>query len=351
MTPPLVEVESRHCRDPQTPQIYARWRPTSPYPTHSLHRPAVSRGLSTGVDLFTGIPAFDDSETTYAYTQQCHPLEGTSRGDPTPQRSLAYTDCYQHDHPPQRRIYEAIHPPHSSSFGPLRDNPIQSSNRRHNQSRLEGAYQLLCKVSQQTMSEQDGAMPYMPISLYAEEQDDIFRKTNDRLSECAFNFFARHQFPIPLEKDKRPVRIPADREWTEWVYLIKELATKRRSPSHVIYNGQIKQLVTVLESSLEMRHAAKHQSRPLRDDRNVFQIVSAGIQVAKALKDASVTGFLDRLYTTTESTVQERQSGRTLASRNPVVGTVPDREPTNTVREPYSIGLQLREQALPFAGT
>lgn len=27
--------------------------------------------------------------------------------------------------------------------------------------------------------------------------------------------------------------------------------------------------MTILENSLEMRHAAKHQSRPLKDDRNV----------------------------------------------------------------------------------
>jgi hypothetical protein len=64
------------------------------------------------------------------------------------------------------------------------------------------------------------------------------------------------------------------------------LATKRRIPARVLYNGQIKQFVTILENSLEMRHAAKHQSRPLKDDRNILQLISAGIQVAKIVKDA-----------------------------------------------------------------
>lgn len=93
----------------------------------------------------------------------------------------------------------------------------------------------------------------------------------------------------------RPVERPQDREWTEWVYLLKRLATKRRIPARVIYNGQIKQFATILENSLEMRHAAKHQSRPLKDDRNILQLISAGIQVAKILKDAAAMDYLDRL--------------------------------------------------------
>ena len=133
-------------------------------------------------------------------------------------------------------------------------------------------------------------------------------QVNDRLSQCAFDFIAKYQFPIPLEADKRPVRVPADREWTEWVYLLKRLATKRRVPARVLYNGQIKQLVTVLENSLEMRHAAKHQSRPLKDDRNVLQLISAGLQVAKILKDAACMEFLDSLYVHTERKIQSRKS-------------------------------------------
>lgn len=97
----------------------------------------------------------------------------------------------------------------------------------------------------------------------------------------------------------RPVERPQDREWTEWVYLLKRLATKRRIPARVLYNGQIKQFVTILENSLEMRHAAKHQSRPLKDDRNILQLISAGIQVAKILKDAAAMDYLDRLVSNT----------------------------------------------------
>lgn len=55
-----------------------------------------------------------------------------------------------------------------------------------------------------------------------------------------------------------------------------------------------------------MRHAAKHQSRPLKDDRNVLQLISAGIQVAKLLRDANAMTYMDQLYLATENTIHER---------------------------------------------
>jgi len=63
-----------------------------------------------------------------------------------------------------------------------------------------------------------------------------------------------------------------------------------------------------------MRHAAKHQSRPLKDDRNILQLISAGIQVAKILKDSSAMGTLDHLYVTTERQIQERSLTRGYCS-------------------------------------
>jgi hypothetical protein len=104
----------------------------------------------------------------------------------------------------------------------------------------------------------------------------------------------------------RPVERPQDREWTEWVYLLKRLATKRRIPARVLYNGQIKQFITILENSLEMRHCTAHQSRPLKDDRNILQLISAGIQVAKLLRDADAMSYMDQLYVATEKKIQER---------------------------------------------
>lgn len=185
---------------------------------------------------------------------------------------------------------------------------VSSQRRPSNRDEFDGPHQFLDRPSAEVIAAQERKLLDLPINLHANEQDEILSQVNDRLSMCAFDFVAKYQFPIPLEPDKRPVRVPGDREWTEWVYLLKRLATKRRVPARLLYNGQIRQLVTVLENSLEMRHAAKHQSRPVKDDRNVLQLISAGLQVSRILKDACAMEFLDRLYVQTERTIQLRRS-------------------------------------------
>ncbi|KAI9840222.1 MAG: hypothetical protein M1837_001850 [Sclerophora amabilis] len=182
-----------------------------------------------------------------------------------------------------------------------------SQRRPSNRDELEGQVQFLEKPSADVLAAQERELPHLPTNLYVEEQDSILSRVNDRLAQCAFDFVAKYQFPIPLESDKRPVRIPNDREWTEWCFLLKRLATKRRIPARILYNGQIKQFVTVLENSMEMRHAAVHQSRPPKDDRNVLQLISAGIQVTKLLKDSAAMAFLDDLYVHTEKLIQSRK--------------------------------------------
>lgn len=180
--------------------------------------------------------------------------------------------------------------------------------RPSNRDEFDGPHQLLRRPPADYVAMQERELPHLPTNLLVQEQDSVLTQVNDRLSLCAFDFVAKYQFPIPLAPDMRPVERPQDREWTEWVYLLKRLATKRRIPARLLYNGQIKQFVTILENSLEMRHAAKHQSRPLKDDRNILQLISAGIQVAKILKDAQAMEYLDKLYVMTEQQIQERSA-------------------------------------------
>ncbi|KAK3357618.1 hypothetical protein B0T25DRAFT_539701 [Lasiosphaeria hispida] len=184
----------------------------------------------------------------------------------------------------------------------------RSQRRPSNRDEFDGPHQFLQRPPPDYIALQERELPHLPTNLLVQEQDSVLSQVNDRLSRCAYDFVAKYQFPIPLTQDMRPVERPQDREWTEWVYLLKRLATKRRIPARVLYNGQIKQLVTILENSLEMRHAAKHQSRPLKDDRNILQLISAGIQVAKILKDAQAMDYLDRLYVSTEQQIQERSA-------------------------------------------
>ncbi|KAJ6131376.1 hypothetical protein N7523_001836 [Penicillium sp. IBT 18751x] len=182
-----------------------------------------------------------------------------------------------------------------------------SQRRTSNRDEFDGPHQILDPPASRSLSSREEELPQLPTNLDASEQDKILHQVNDRLSQCGYDFFARYQFPIPLEQDKRPVQVPSDREWNEWVHLLKRLATRRRIPRHALHNGQIKQLITVLENSLEMRHAAKHSSRPVKDDRNVLQLISAGTQVAKILKDSDAMQFFDRLYVDTEKLINERR--------------------------------------------
>jgi len=203
--------------------------------------------------------------------------------------------------------------PVESSFRPVSKSKSDgkgSQRRPSNRDEFDGPHQFLQRPAPAYVAQQEIDLPHLPTNLVVHEQDSVLTQVNDRLSQCAFDFVAKYQFPVPLSADMRPVERAQDREWTEWVYLLKRLATKRRIPARVLYNGQIKQFVTILENSLEMRHAAKHQSRPLKDDRNILQLISAGIQVARILKDGAAMQYLDRLYVTTETQIQERSVSR-----------------------------------------
>jgi len=75
----------------------------------------------------------------------------------------------------------------------------------------------------------------------------------------------------------------------------------------VLFHDQIKQLIIVLKNFLKMRHAVKHQSRLLKDDRNVLQLISAELQVIQILKDVVCMKLLDNLYVQIETKIQLRK--------------------------------------------
>ncbi|GAB1320207.1 hypothetical protein MFIFM68171_10417 [Madurella fahalii] len=205
-------------------------------------------------------------------------------------------------------------PPPPQNSKPKMSGKPRSQRRPSNRDEFDGPHQFLKRPPPEYIAMQERELPHLPTHLLVQEQDSVLTQVNDRLSQCAYDFVAKYQFPIPLTQDMRPVERPRDREWTEWVFLLKRLATKRRIPARVLYNGQIKQFVTILENSLEMRHAAKQGSRPLKDDRNILQLISAGIQVAKILKDAQAMDYLDRLYVSTEQQIQERAAASAAAA-------------------------------------
>ena len=250
-------------------------------------------------------------------------LEPRARLSPT--RSLWGTE-YSHDYPdnlsdhsipPSRRGATegggSSKSHHGSQHGSSQQKPHHTQ-KRSNRDEFDGPTQYLPRPPSSSFTATESDLPAVPVTLDVREQDSVLSEVNSRLSQCAFNFIAKYNFPIPLEAGKRRVESPSDREWTEWAHLLKRLATKRRIPARLLYDGQIKQMVTVLENSLEMRHASAHLSRPPKDDWNVLQLVSAGVQVAKLLKDGETMGVLEALYRRTEAVMSERKGkGRPAA--------------------------------------
>ncbi|KAB8304189.1 hypothetical protein EYC80_003608 [Monilinia laxa] len=274
----------------------------TPIPSSSLARPGTTYG-SNAYSVGPSSGVFGTAGPSYgSYTSPGPSWEPQGRVSPE-----NYMDDYVASPSPTDYALESTTRPSGKARS---DGKGHSQRRPSNRDEFDGPHQFLQRPPPEYIAQQERDLPHLPTNLVVQEQDSVLTRVNDRLSQCAFDFVAKYQFPIPLSDSCRPVERPQDREWTEWVYLLKRLATKRRIPARVLYNGQIKQFVTILENSLEMRHAAKHQSRPLKDDRNILQLISAGIQVAKILKDAEAMSYLDRLYISTEQQIQERSASR-----------------------------------------
>lgn len=205
---------------------------------------------------------------------------------------------------------DEVHPRDSLSMSSGRPAPStgpRPQRKPSNRDEFDGPHQLLHPPSPRTLASKEINFPKLPISFSLDEQRDILGRLAEVLSKCAYDFVAKFQFPIPVEPDKRLVITSQDREWSEWVYLLKRLATKRRIPARALYDNQIKRLVTVLENSLEPPEGSATEPRLLKDDRTVLQYISAGTQVAKILKDGDAMVKIDKLYVQTAKYIQDRQ--------------------------------------------
>ncbi|RFU80812.1 hypothetical protein TARUN_1377 [Trichoderma arundinaceum] len=168
---------------------------------------------------------------------------------------------------------------------------------------FDGPHQFLQPPAANILLLQERELPLLPLSLNVEEQSKVMKQVGHCLSQCAFDFFARYQLPIPLLRTMRPVEGPQDREWDEWVFLLKGLMARKRIPMRALLNAEVAQFEANLESSLGINNGAKESGNSLKDDRYILQLISASIHVAQMLKDASAMGELGRLYDATETKI------------------------------------------------
>jgi hypothetical protein len=108
-------------------------------------------------------------------------------------------------------------------------------------SKIQGEFddprQLLPRPPPGNIAEQDRDLPRLPTNQVVQDQDLVLNRVNDRLLQCAFDFVAKYQLPIPICSGMMQMERPEDREWTEWVYLLKRVAPKHRIPARILYDG------------------------------------------------------------------------------------------------------------------
>ncbi len=184
---------------------------------------------------------------------------------------------------------------------------IRSQQRTSNRDEFDRSHQLLDRSFVKVVTAQKQNLSHLSMNLYVNEQDEILSQVNDHLSKCIFDFVAKYQFPISLKSNKRSVKISANCKWTKWIYLLKRLAIKRRISTRVLFHDQIKQLIIILKNFLKMWHAVKHQSKSLKDDQNVLQLISVKLQMIQILKDVICMKLLDNLYVQIEIKIQLRK--------------------------------------------
>ena len=269
-------------------------------PTPSRSVPYSAAATFPGTDNLSYYPREGPQRTTIVENQPASRRQsldsfGHRTGSPLSQEYMEY-DIESHRHDAD------------SSRGAAR---YHSRRRPFNQDEFDGPSQYLPLPLPQQDHSRAQDLPELPVHLTLTEQDEVLQRANDIMSECAFHFVAKYQFPVPLERDKPRILTPADREWTEWAYLLKRLATKRRIPARVLFDNQIKQLVTTLENSIAARQTANkgHLSpkRKPKDDRYILQLISAGTQVTKLLSDSLAMAHLNELYSRTEAVIMERK--------------------------------------------
>ncbi|KAL1875761.1 hypothetical protein VTK73DRAFT_9822 [Phialemonium thermophilum] len=285
-------------------------------PLHPAAAPPLAHYASVSATTGLGVESFYGTGPAPPSQLQGHPSGSRTHGMASrPQYSQPPGEEFTTWDYAGRRSPVSSNPP--SYGGPFLDNagssvPLPAAQvnsrarpQRHpsNRDEFDGPHQFLRPRGYIVI--RDRELPRLPTHLSVQEQDSVLSKVNERLSQCAYDFVAQYQFPVPLTPDRGLIERPEDWEWSEWVHLLKRLATKRRIPARVLYDEQIRQFVTTLENSLEVRYGARHQPRPPKDDRSILQLISAGIQVAKIVKDADAMEYLDRLYVATERRIQE----------------------------------------------
>lgn len=92
----------------------------------------------------------------------------------------------------------------SSGKGHSSHSSHSQQRRPSNRDEFDGPHQFLQRPSPEYIAQQERDLPHLPTNLIVQEQDSVLTQVNDRLSQCAFDFVAKYQFPIPSKYPSAP---------------------------------------------------------------------------------------------------------------------------------------------------
>lgn len=158
-------------------------------------------------------------------------------------------------------------------------------------------------------------LPLLQISLSKRKQRKVLRLASRHLSKCALGFCNRYQLPNTVIQGMEPGEQPflarnlgrkraSNYGWAEFVFLLKFLIAEQQIPLDALDSDLGAHFRAVLHASLGVDDVLRHPD-PLRDDRTILRVLSAGIQVASMLKDEKAIDKLRRLLMKTERTMIE----------------------------------------------
>jgi serine/threonine protein kinase len=88
------------------------------------------------------------------------------------------------------------------------------------------------------IAQQERDLPHLPTNLVVHEQDSILTRVNYRLSQCAFDFVAKYQLPIPSSAHPNIVAMLKIVDDPECTYVVLEYCPEGDLSSNITERGR-----------------------------------------------------------------------------------------------------------------
>lgn len=179
-----------------------------------------------------------------------------------------------------------------------------SQNTRHPSTQFEPTNETFAGGLAPTLSALE-ELPLLQASLSARKQRKLLTQASRYLSTCALDFCNRYELPNTVIQGMEPREQPfivrnlgrkraPECGWSEFAFLLRFLIAEQQIPAGALKSDLATHFRAILHISLGVDDILRHP-QPLRDDRTILRILSAGVQVARMLNDLYAINTLDDL--------------------------------------------------------